>query len=301
MSQTVLVIDSNAAVQAITALALNQTDCAVETLSDGAQAYARIRALKPTVVLCAKEISGIDPFELCRKVKSELKETAFVMLAPAEAVNATSAKAKEYDYDEVLFKPFKSNRLREVVTGLFERGAEVTPVALPVFAALGDQLRRKIVARFIAKHGGECLMHGDSASGNDPKTFRATLIDSDSQLPEWLDEARAGKVIVLGSKATRTKRFPQAVELAPPLTGEKLFQAFGPLPTAKAAALLAPPPVVDEQEKAVIAAQVSAQVFQRLLIAHVSGDYDWDEIAHLVHEEVLRYGAEHSRKKRLKQ
>ena len=84
MSRQVLVIDSNSAVQAIALLALKHADCSVKALTDGSKAIEAIHKLKPHLVLCAKEIAGINALELCKQVRRSSPETLFILLAPAE-------------------------------------------------------------------------------------------------------------------------------------------------------------------------------------------------------------------------
>lgn len=115
MANTVLVIDSNSAVQAMAALALNETDCVVEPITNPQQALAKIQQLKPIIIFCAKDLTGEDPYRLCREAKSINPRAAFVLLAPAEQMAKTKQNAGEAGCDEILFRPFKSNRLRETV------------------------------------------------------------------------------------------------------------------------------------------------------------------------------------------
>ncbi len=273
MSQTVLVIDSNSAVQAITTLALNQTDCAVETLADGAQAYDRIRQLAPNVVLCAKEIAGVDPFDLCRRVKRELSHTAFILLAPAEGVQATNKLAKEADYDEVIFKPFKSNRLREIVTQLIERLEKPQQSEKSFYLAIADSLRRRIVERYLARFDCTVLPYG----GESPALSPAVICVSDTA--QAIPAGFSGSTIFLaeGSKTLTVRRLAEKFSsLTPRSPAEAGLPSTGDRR------------IVGSNEPAQLAAEISARIFSRLLTAPALASGNWEEVARIAADEARK-------------
>jgi len=83
MDNTIIVIDPNTAVRAITAAALSQLGADIQALEDGSKALADIRLLKPQIVLCSDDITGENPFSLCQEIKEDplLQGTKFVLLA----------------------------------------------------------------------------------------------------------------------------------------------------------------------------------------------------------------------------
>jgi CheY-like chemotaxis protein len=285
MSKTVLVIDSNSAVLAITSLALSQTQLTVETLADGKGATRRIHELRPSVVLCAKEIKGVDPFELCRTTKAELKDCIFIMLAPADAVETTATKAKEYLYDEVLFKPFKSNRLREVVTGLLERMSAAGPQTEAVFLAVRDSLRSKIIQRLLNKHGTPTVSTENSAEQALPEHFAALIIEPGAELPAWWSNSQTAHIFGVGVDSALKSRFPMIQELSLPLRAEtlnaqlgRLFRQAVELPAAESQAA---------EDYAAYAAHISAAIFQRLLTSEALRAKNWDQTADVVRDATL--------------
>jgi len=294
VSQTVLVIDSNSAVQAITTLALNQTDCAVETLADGGQALDRIRQLNPSVVLCAKEIAGVDPFELCRRIKSELSHTAFVLLAPAEGVQATNKLAKDAAYDEVIFKPFKSNRLREVVTSLIQR-LEVPQTASKTFyLAIEDSLRRRIVERYLARY--DCSIIPNAT----PTPALAGTVVCIAEDPKALPGGFTGKSVVLSDNPKGAGlTIEKLTKLLNPLLPKSLLKeesAQGSHPPAETEASLGSMKSVTDTAQ--LAAEISARIFSRLLTSSALSSRNWEEAAKIAASEVKSRAAVQPEKKR---
>lgn len=306
MSQTVLVIDSNSAVQAITALALNQTDCTVETLADGAQAYQKIQSLKPCVVLCAREIAGVDPFELCRRVKAEQKRTAFVLLAPADGMKNTSEKAKESDFDEVIFKPFKSNRLREVVTELMSRGDSPSAAPRAVLISCDDSLRERSLELLLKKNGVPVL-----AAPPDAGAAGCVGIIELSSAPNF-SAVDCEKLYVLAPEASASearKRYPSAEHISLPLNGPALLTALAELLPEQPALEIPTPAAAPNagcssgngasgsshpaiEGRAELAAALSARIFKRLLSEPATSTGAHEELARIVRDEVLAHGRE---------
>ena len=273
MTTTVLVIDSNSAVQAITTLALNQTDCRVETLSDATQAYQKIKSLKPNVVLCAKEIRGIDPYALCQKVKAESSETVFILLAPSEGVKQTAKEAKDAHYDDVIYKPFKSNRLREVVFGLLKESNTATLNDAVFVLKIEDGLRRSILERFLARTKAKVLPTLPDGTGAN------TIIITDE--PSYVPPKFAGKVFGLGVGVEKGKK----IDI--PLTDASLIAALAGLvqpiekteTEASALTFVAP-------DAAQLAADLSARIFRRLLISAGFKEGNWEETTQIIEEEL---------------
>jgi len=279
MSTTVLVIDSNSAVQAITTLALNQTDCRVETLSDATQAYQKIKSLKPNVVLCAKEIHGVDPYALCQKVKAESKQTVFILLAPSEGVKQTAREAKEALYDEVIYKPFKSNRLREVVFGLLEDSKEEESLEGSFFLDIDDSLRKKILERFLARSNATLLPSLPTES-----TASVVLITDkpSSPAPHF-----KGKLFGLGLNLPNGKK----IEL--PLSEANLMEVLSGLinPLPPQPLEQAPKESPQELDQTQLAADVSARIFRRLLTSESFKEGNWEKTAQILAEELQAAGS----------
>ncbi len=282
MPRIVLVIDNNSAVQAIAALALNETDCHVESVSDGASAMSKIRELQPDVVLCSRDIPHVDPFKLCTDAKRFKSALAFVLLSPTENMQETQERARSAHCDEVLFKPFKSNRLRETVVRLFEHPPAIeqaTPqkgggkenianTELPGVALhIGDPLRRSALQRIVRTLGFSVADDVHPAAG-------VIFFDRLSAA----DATNKALRFVLGQPDSSNTGADADAWIPLPLTEQNILAALrSHFPSLKIPGK--PRPALSSEQVARLAAQISSSLFMQLLDSPAVRRRDWDQVA----------------------
>ena len=291
MGSTILVIDSNAAVQAITALALSETGCAIEQLTEGAHAIERISKLRPTVVLIAKELTGVDPMQVPERMRPLSPETRYILLAPADGSTALEARATQAGFSEVLFKPFKSNRLREVVNRLLAPTLELAPTAgadrASIFLDIADKFLISLFQRLFSRTDADILL---DPSVDRPVTVTVTHYN-DSTAPT---EPLPGRHLVLCTADKRDAAqlaFPHAVLLTLPFGTKELQRAVEgvltfSLPPARSESQ--PPSADIASGHAQLAARISAAIFEQLLLEPALREHDWDGAASLARAATLR-------------
>ncbi len=286
MVQTILVIDSNAAVQAITALALSETGCAIEQLTEGAQALDRIAKLNPVVVLVAKEITGVDPLQLPERMRAASPKSQFVLLAPADGSTALEARANEAGFAAVLFKPFKSNRLREVVTKLLTPAVQVEPqrARTTVVLSLRNKFLLSLFQRIFAGTNAEVLLErpasGDSATvvtiAEWQPDLPLELVGSAKRI--WLCTADQVDAARQANPSDEIIKLPFGLaELSAALDGQIAFAPAAPVS-----------PAVAPVGTAHLAARISAAIYERLLLQPALGEKNWAAAAALASAETLR-------------
>lgn len=288
MPHIVLVIDNNSAVQAIAALALNETDCQVEPVVDGSHAAAKIRELHPHVVLCSRDVPHLDPYQLCAEAKAASPSVCFVLLSPAEAMNETQSRAQLAGYDELLFKPFKSNRLRETVVKLLDRpvasaGAPPasdaslhTGVSAPlplVKVQVRDRLRAAALCHILERLGFPTT-HDDAAPAE------VSFYDvRPAVLPQH-------PVFILGSPGGEPGNGDPTAWIPSPLSEQSVFSTLqSSFPHIKVPERTKHP--LSSDQVARLAAQISSTLFTQLLESPAARRRDWQQVT-LLFEKLLR-------------
>lgn len=288
MSRQILVIDSNSAVQAIALLALKQEDCTVKAVTDGDKALSAIEKVKPDLVLCARELPGLDALALCEQVKKSNSEILFILLAPAETTNEMVEEALRKGYDDVLFKPFKSNRLRDTVLKVLEgkdspRGEKGEGISLQV----SDKLTRTLLERFLT-HLNLPLHTQDQPAQS------AALIIADTKSAVGL--LKLGRPMLIPCDVSEvTSNLQQAAHvqlISRPLTHSSLLQAVGRYMNIPEAALLRKPKALESGEVSLYAAKTSAAIFSALVTQPCFQQRNWERAGEIAREEVLKLGRE---------
>jgi type IV pilus assembly protein PilB len=120
----ILVVDDYADVRMLvrTALQSRGNGMIVEEAASGADALARIEAEKPHLVILDLMMPEMDGYEVCRRLRADLK-TAFIPILMLTAL--ADAKSKSLGFlagtDDYLVKPFESAELRSRVGWLLQR------------------------------------------------------------------------------------------------------------------------------------------------------------------------------------
>lgn len=288
MPRQVLVIDSNSAVQAIALLALKNADCAVKALTDGAKALEAIQKIRPQLVLCAKEIAGINALELCKQVRKNSPETLFILLAPAETPKEVVEEAKKLGYDDVLFKPFKSNRLKDSVLRVLEGASgPALEAGEGVSLHLSDKLTRTLVERLLSHLGLTVLPSGQAA-------IKAALLIADANISQEL--LNCGRpALVLCDVHEVTEKLQKSVNahlVSRPLTHSVLVQTIGQHVPIPEHALRTQHRPLEMGEVSLYAAKTSAAIFAALVSQPCFQQRNWEQAGDIAKEEVMKLGRE---------
>lgn len=122
MGYKILLADDSVTVQKIISLTFSDEGAEVSTVNNGEEAIARLRYVRPDLVMADVSIPGKDGYDICEFVKThpDLKSTPVILLVPAfEPYDEERAKRAGADYH--LTKPFQSIRtLISTVKNLIE-------------------------------------------------------------------------------------------------------------------------------------------------------------------------------------
>ena len=121
MSLKILVADESITIQKIVAMAFANEDVLVEGISNGQEAFEKITDFKPDIVLADVDMSGLNGFNLSQKIKSnpDLAHIKILLLA-SDFEDFDEARFKKCKAENHISKPFKSDNIVQMVTGLME-------------------------------------------------------------------------------------------------------------------------------------------------------------------------------------
>ncbi len=130
MPYTIIVADPSPTVQKAVQLALPEAEFRVFVFEDGASLLESVTGLGPDALIVSLTLPGRDGYDVARTLRSR-KELATVPLVGLRGSfeGIDGDKTTPPDYDEVLPKPFESERLAAVVRELIAK--KTGPTHLP--------------------------------------------------------------------------------------------------------------------------------------------------------------------------
>ena len=116
---TILIVDDEPPILDLVRFTLEDTEVRVVEASDGVEALAVARRLRPDLILLDVHMPRLDGLEACRQIKRDpaLARTPIVMLTAA-GQEADRARGREAGADEYLTKPFSPLALLALVEAL---------------------------------------------------------------------------------------------------------------------------------------------------------------------------------------
>ncbi|MBI2912759.1 MAG: response regulator transcription factor [Chloroflexi bacterium] len=140
-----LLVDDNTLLRASLAklIGLWRKDAIIEEASDGQEALAKARRLRPGIILMDIRMPGCDGIEATRLIKAELPETKVIMLTVSEQeedlFEAISSGAHGY-----LLKNVRPEELFEMLEGALRGEAVIAPaMAQRILQAFVSQAHRR--------------------------------------------------------------------------------------------------------------------------------------------------------------
>jgi DNA-binding response OmpR family regulator len=116
---TILVVDDEPPILDLVRFTLEDAEVRVVEASDGVEALALARRLRPDLILLDVHMPRLDGLEACRQIRRDpaLARTPIVMLTAA-GQEADRARGREAGADEYLTKPFSPLALLALVEAL---------------------------------------------------------------------------------------------------------------------------------------------------------------------------------------
>jgi len=119
MTETILVVEDEPALQETLAYNLKKEGYTVETVGDGLVALASARNLKPDLIVLDLMLPGIDGFEVCRILRKEMTTPILMLTARDDEIDRVVGL--EVGADDYLTKPFSMRELMARVKAQLRR------------------------------------------------------------------------------------------------------------------------------------------------------------------------------------
>ena len=121
MKRRVLVADDDAALRRLIGTTLGNEDFELLQASDGQQALAVAREQHPDLVLLDVNMPGMNGFDVCRTLKSDLATSGIkIVMLTALGADADKARGRAAGADDYFIKPFSPIQLLNKVYALLQ-------------------------------------------------------------------------------------------------------------------------------------------------------------------------------------
>ena len=181
MTETILVVEDEPALQETLAYNLKKEGYTVEAVGDGQVALESARKLKPDLIVLDLMLPGIDGFEVCRILRKEMNTPILMLTARDDEIDRVVGL--EVGADDYLTKPFSMRELiarvkaqlrraRLMREELGQQNAETQQEKLSFDNLIINQTRREVILneeplrlkpkeyellQFLAEHKGQML------------------------------------------------------------------------------------------------------------------------------------------------
>jgi two-component system alkaline phosphatase synthesis response regulator PhoP len=97
--------------------ALRGQEWAVDLAVDGMEALARVRELRPAVMIVDAMMPELDGYDVCREIRADatIEPKPYMLMLTAGGHETDRTRADEVGVDEFMTKPFSPSLLRERV------------------------------------------------------------------------------------------------------------------------------------------------------------------------------------------
>lgn len=119
MAEKILVVDDEISLQETLTYNLKKQGYEVETTGNGIEALEMARTLKPDLIILDVMLPGLDGFEVCRILRSEMSTPVLMLTARDDEIDRVVGL--EVGADDYLAKPFSMRELIARVKALLRR------------------------------------------------------------------------------------------------------------------------------------------------------------------------------------
>jgi serine/threonine-protein kinase len=181
----VLLVDDEPVLLELTSEALREAGFTVETAPNGDEAYRRIVASEPEVVVADVEMPGMDGYDLCRKVRASGRDSIPFLFCSGSVAPDARLKGLQAGADDFIHKPANPEELVLKLSRQVERVRQVralarraTPVRAAELAAIEERLHQGVGPMPL----GRFELHTIVGRGSMGTVFRAF----DTKLERWV-------------------------------------------------------------------------------------------------------------------
>ncbi|HYZ88157.1 MAG TPA: response regulator [Myxococcales bacterium] len=167
MPKSLLLADDSVTIQKAVQMTFKAEDVTLIVVSDGSEALARAKAVRPDLILADVEMPGVGGYELCEKVRADAAIRHIPVLLLGGGTPVDPAKAIAVGANGHMAKPFDSQKLIDQVKQIL-----ANPKAVPVAAAASPGARPSAPAAAPARPSGISPVGGGTGAGQRPTPSR---------------------------------------------------------------------------------------------------------------------------------
>jgi CheY-like chemotaxis protein len=290
-----LLILQNSAEMAIANQALKQLDYEVRVLKNPASALSVMKRMIPALVLFSNNIENFDPFKLAKAARkvSALNTTALALMMGSGSAGEYFDKAETSGIDAIIEKPFRADHVRRMIVQITsERESETQLPASGLLLICAEPLLRSAIGVYLEKLGisfVQCSSEHEAKLAVKNRSFASSIVTARNISSwDWYDPQTMGTLTVLTDNGNNTPLPESAVIVRRPVAQDKLLPLISHL--------IDPLHAADEQqtirlsfgEQALLAARVSASVYEQLLTQSPLTSAHWEDAGELASTETLR-------------
>lgn len=300
MKHSILIIEKETETAQEISSALKSIDAEIVVADDRSAIPKILKSHKIDLIICNHRFSGLDCFALCRNFKEQSAPNVvgFMLLCPRQEVSKIVTKAEEALVDNIIHKPVEPEQIKSITLKLLDTIKEARFESQRLLVYIENSLTRAIVQRVLELRSSEivlCETSYEAILSCKQQTVGATITDATSF--EWYKEKHMGHLVVILPETFNKdeERRPQD------LPTKNTLCLLRPLTYADITAMLdehlgsAPPRRADEfnisldpGEHALLAARVSAAVYECLLMQAGLKNGNWNEAARSARDEILK-------------
>jgi DNA-binding response OmpR family regulator len=204
MPYKVILAEASPSVQKVVQMAFSERDFEVHTIEDGLRTIESLARINPDAVLLSLALPSRDGYEVGRYLRSreEFRKTGLVLLKNAfEPVDGE--RLRGIDHDEIVQKPFDSERLARLVREIVDR--KKTPHSFPEEALIEEAPAADVLPLFKEEEfipPPSSSRPGDEVEGKIRNMLRGEILSVERELEkrikaslraefkEWLDREK---------------------------------------------------------------------------------------------------------------
>lgn len=311
MARLALIITSDKSLAKFVGESLTQYGYDFEIASEKLHVPAQLRRIRPELVICDRDISGINSLLLCKTLK-ESAPIGFAILIQQKPQDKIATEMKEAGIDQVLIKPTNKKHFDDFEKGRISHDLQQLRTELEAFIKnfianrtksakndilflllLSDTLTRCVFIRLLSNMGArtitcdtvyEAMVYLDNSEGR----ILLTSPDNIAEITALAPPSLTNLVLLNGDNAMSSRDNLQIHHIKYPGTIEDISQELLKctnnlyLEENTKEAL-----EFSSNEISLLAARISAAVYEKLLLSPSLQHGHWGESAKLVRNEVL--------------
>ena len=282
----------------MTSLALSQAGFSVQALSKVPEnIIEKLEKAQPAVVICSDKMGSFDPLKFSKKLKrsKKTKNIGVILLTERDRFDELKESASASNVDEVLVKPFRSGQISRAVQRVSANSVDKIEETDQLLLVLKDPFLQKIFEKLLDKYNLPWQLCEDSSevvSATKKIKYPAIVLEWES-VPDlkWFEPDKMGELVVILNDQTHLKSMEKTEKVhfvTRPLSFDTIDNILSRIVAFSEDRFKFFNRSLEKGAQAMLAARISAAIFERLVNQQALRDGQWDTAGLAAEEELLR-------------